>query len=266
MNVLCLVSEPAQFTVLQRTLEPSGARCVRHTDEYLLLRRLNRLDCQVLIVDVGRDPGLEERLIAWMECHPEDRPPIVWRCVEYDPVFAVRALRAGAADVFDRATDPDEVHARIQAAARRTPQDMRPRKLQVAGFELDLQLQSIFDEGRPIEVSPREFALAWLLFSHPGVNLSRDVIGIAVWGRDSEISGRTMEQHIHRLRKKLGLVRQRGVAIRAIYGQGYRLRVDQTRRPAESSRGSETLSLPRLPPLDQQQLSLVGADEEDRVF
>jgi DNA-binding winged helix-turn-helix (wHTH) protein len=55
--------------------------------------------------------------------------------------------------------------------------------------------------------------------------VSRDAIGMAVWGLQADIAEHTIEQHIYMLRKKLKLSRERGVWVRAAYGRGYRLEV-----------------------------------------
>jgi DNA-binding response OmpR family regulator len=55
------------------------------------------------------------------------------------------------------------------------------------------------------------------------VYISRETIGTSIWSSDSEVAGRTIEQHVYKLRKKLQLGVERGVSIRTAYGQGYRL-------------------------------------------
>jgi hypothetical protein len=59
-----------------------------------------------------------------------------------------------------------------------------------------------------------------------------------------DITHRTMEQHVYKLRKKLGLSHSRGVAIRALYSQGYRLEVAQVEDTA-------AVPLPRVTALPQ---------------
>ena len=78
-------------------------------------------------------------------------------------------------------------------------------------------------DGAPVELTPREFTMAWLFFSSPGVFISRGTIGASIWSADSDVAGRTIEQHVYKLRKKLLFGVERRVIIRTSYSQGYRL-------------------------------------------
>lgn len=75
-----------------------------------------------------------------------------------------------------------------------------------------------------IALTAREFSIAWLLFSNPGVCFRRCQLAKAVWGSHTEFTDRTMEQHIYKLRKKLRLCNHSGaVRIRTVYSHGYKL-------------------------------------------
>ncbi len=70
----------------------------------------------------------------------------------------------------------------------------------------------------------------------PGTFLSRQQIASAVWGTDASVVGRSIEQHIYRLRKKLRCGVETGVEIKTIYARGYQLTIHhadqvQTSRP-----------------------------------
>ena len=69
--------------------------------------------------------------------------------------------------------------------------------------------------------------MAWLFFSNPNACVSRETISLAVWGTQEEITSRTMEQHVYKLRKKLKLDGQHEVVLRTCYAQGYKLEVLQ---------------------------------------
>jgi len=78
--------------------------------------------------------------------------------------------------------------------------------------------------------------MAWLLFSNLGHYLTRKTISVAIWGVAEEIAGRTIEQHVYKLRKKLGLGTERGVTIRTAYARGYRLELcSETQTAARSA-------------------------------
>jgi len=80
------------------------------------------------------------------------------------------------------------------------------------------------------------------------VYISRETIGMSLWSSDSEVAGRTIEQHVYKLRKKLQLGTERGVSIRTAYGQGYRLELLGQQAAASPFPGAtEPESEPELP-------------------
>jgi DNA-binding response OmpR family regulator len=142
------------------------------------------------------------------------------------PDISVRALDAGADDVVHAPIVPELLVARVRAVHRRARRSQLDRdSIHVAGFKLDRNSGEVMDRGRLAGLTPREFALAWFLFSRPCRFASRPAISMAVWGHGADISDHTMEQHVYMLRKKLRLGTERGVWIRAAYGRGYRLDV-----------------------------------------
>jgi DNA-binding response OmpR family regulator len=71
-------------------------------------------------------------------------------------------------------------------------------------------------------LTPREFDLIWLLMNSPDRFIPRAELLAAVWGKASEVATHTLAQHVHAVRKKLGLAR-RGIRLAAVYGSGYRI-------------------------------------------
>ncbi len=245
MLLTCLSPSAARFADLASALPPHGIDCVLVPDEFTLLRRLDRTPCDAVLIDVGWNAALEERLLSWLELRGQVVSPIVVRSVAKDTRRVTRWLHAGAADVVGADVDATELAARLLAAARRRPGLPDVSQLAVAGFSLDRSAQRAFDQGRDLGLTPREFGLAWLFFSHPDTCLSRSTISLALWGTDQDITARTLEQHVHRLRKKMNLGQARGVRLRAAYGAGYRLSLE--RRAMATSRaaaGSGQMTLP----------------------
>lgn len=245
MLLTCLSPSATHFSDLARALQPHGIDCLAVPDEFALLRRLDRAPSDAVLIDVGWDAALEERLLSWLELRGHAGSPIVVRTVAKDTRRVARWLHAGAADVAGVDVDATELAARLMAAARRRPSPPTLRHLTMAGFWLDRDTQRAFDDGRDLGLTPREFSLAWLLFCHPDTCLSRSTLSLALWGTDQDISARTLEQHVHRLRKKMNLGQGRGVRIRAAYGAGYRLCLERRALPtARAAAGGGQLALP----------------------
>jgi DNA-binding response OmpR family regulator len=142
-----------------------------------------------------------------------------------NPFMTAMLLNCGADDFIVRPFEPIEFIARVHALLRRTKRRRANPTIELAGFSLERDAAKLSFRGAAMELTPREFSIAWLLFSAPGIYISRETISLTIWNADSEIAGRTIEQHIYKLRKKLQLGPERGVILRTAYNQGYRLEV-----------------------------------------
>jgi DNA-binding winged helix-turn-helix (wHTH) protein len=74
-----------------------------------------------------------------------------------------------------------------------------------------------------LTLTPREFALAKILFAGVGRVVPLSSLSARVWGVSVELSKRTLEQHVYKLRRKLKECFREDVRIQAAYGIGYRL-------------------------------------------
>ena len=133
------------------------------------------------------------------------------------------ALDSGADDFLVRPYDAVELIARMNALLRRCASSNTRRMIEFFDFSLDRETAKFRYRDIHISLTPREFSMAWLFFSSPGIYISRETIGSVIWNTDSEIAGRTIEQHVYKLRKKLQIDSKQIVMIRTAYSQGYRL-------------------------------------------
>ncbi|MBE0611225.1 MAG: sensor domain-containing protein [Dehalococcoidia bacterium] len=88
-----------------------------------------------------------------------------------------------------------------------------------AGIVVDEPMRTVRVDGEPVEVTPREFELLALLTGNPGRPFSREELLDRIWKDDYEVTDRTIDTHVQRLRKKLG---PRAEAIQTVWGIGYR--------------------------------------------
>ena len=91
--------------------------------------------------------------------------------------------------------------------------------LQAFDVTLDVVGRRVTQNGRPVELTPREFGLLEQLMRNRGAALYREALYERVWGGEMADT-RTLDLHIQRLRKKLGWQEQ----IETVYRVGYRLR------------------------------------------
>jgi DNA-binding response OmpR family regulator len=223
MNIACLIHDATMFDNAQIVLTRAGFVCERFLTEISLLRTLRRREFDLILVDTGMNHPSEERVFSWLNCRTGESTPVVLLSASRNADRVAHALDSGADDFIATPVDPVELVARLHAVLRRCNRRNIQRAIDLAGFSLDRESCTFLDRGVQIDLTQREFTVAWMLFSAPGVYLSRETISIAIWGVGSEIAGRTIEQHVYKLRKKLQLNEERGVMIRTAYSQGYRL-------------------------------------------
>ena len=227
MQIACYIEDDAAFNRVQGALNRDVYECVRFGSHTSLVRSVRRRPYQMVLMAPGRAFAHAEILYPWLQCCASERLPIVVLCEALDTQTAIRALEAGADDVLYGEFEPMELKARIGAVLRRYRQAVGSKVIEMHGFRLDHAANSLHDCGVPIPLTPKEFELAWLLFSFPGQSISREKIGLAVWGSSCDICSRTLEQHLYKLRKKLQLTKKRGIWIQTIYGDGVVLRMPE---------------------------------------
>lgn len=221
MRIACYIRSDNVFDEVHGVLARAGFECERFQSEIPLLRRLRRQPFDLILVDTEGDPMDEKRIYSWLNCRTGETTPVVLLSSAYCARTIALSLEAGADDFISRPVDPDVLIARLHAVVRRTSRKTARRVVEMLDFTLDKDACRLLDRGVPVELTPREFAMAWLLFSTPGTFLSRETISVAIWGVECEIARHTIEQHVYKLRKKLSLGAERGVQIRTAYTKGY---------------------------------------------
>ena len=103
--------------------------------------------------------------------------------------------------------------------------------LEFPPFTLDQSNRLLRKYGEVLELTGKEFELASFLFRNVDAILSRKHILLSVWGRAPSLNTRTVDTHISRIRRKLGL-RETGWTLASIYQHGYRLEI----RPEDAQR------------------------------
>ncbi|GAA1459212.1 response regulator transcription factor [Nocardiopsis exhalans] len=130
----------------------------------------------------------------------------------------ILGLRSGADDYVVKPLVIEELCARMEAVLRRTTRRV-DTVLRTGPIEADLATRSVLCEGRPVELTRKEFDLLVVLLREAGAVVSREDLLLKVWQTTWPGTLRTLEVHIGTLRSKLGLPR----LIQTVRGVGYRL-------------------------------------------
>jgi len=137
----------------------------------------------------------------------------------------VTGLDAGADDYLVKPFAYEELSARLRALARRAelgPRRATPR-IEVGPIALDEAARKVTVNGKPIDLSPREFSLLECFLRHPGQTLTRDQLLDQAWPYSVAVTPNAVDAYVHYLRMKLGRESPR---IETVRGVGYRLSDD----------------------------------------
>jgi two-component system phosphate regulon response regulator PhoB len=134
----------------------------------------------------------------------------------------VKGLELGADDYVVKPFSVKELLLRVRAVLRR--QDEAPKsevkQLGKGDIALDVERHEVRVAGKPVVLTALEFRLLKTFLERPGRVQTRETLLSDVWGIDAEITTRTVDTHIKRLREKLGPA---GEIIETIRGVGYKL-------------------------------------------
>ena len=189
-------------------------------------------------------PGLDGLAIA-RKIRERQLVPILMLTARGEEADIVLGLEVGADDYLTKPFRMRELLARVRAMLRRVELD-QTRVVAAAppagspGAEEDAvhagtitvsaASRTATAHGVELELTPKEFDLLALFVKNPGRAFSRDYLLERVWSNDYEVTDRTVDTHVQRLRKKLG---DDADAIRTVWGIGYKFQA-----PTAATQGS----------------------------
>jgi two-component system, OmpR family, copper resistance phosphate regulon response regulator CusR len=170
----------------------------------------------LLILDLGL-PTLDGFTVLRRLRAARSTLPVVILTARDSVSDTVAALDGGADDYVPKPFRFDELLARVRLRLReeRSPE---VTVLSTEHLSLDLRTRTIAVDGRSVELSGREFALAELFMRHVGQVLSREQLLSQVWGYDFDPGSNVVDVYVRYLRQKIGAHR-----IATVRGMGYRL-------------------------------------------
>jgi two-component system, OmpR family, response regulator len=154
--------------------------------------------------------------------------PILMLTARSGELDRVLGLELGADDYLTKPFGVAELTARIKALFRRVdalsarPEPPADGVIEHGGLCIDAGRRRVRVDGRPVELTAREFDLLWHFASHPGRVFSRTQLLDAVWGYHHEGYEHTVNTHINRLRAKIECNPAQPHYIRTVWGVGYR--------------------------------------------
>ena len=143
--------------------------------------------------------------------------PVICLTAMNDAQHEVQGLRGGAEDYIAKPFEIAELLARVETVLRRCHKTQR--KLHLLNIDIDTDSHTVMQEGEEVDLTTKEYELLLFFLRNKNRALYRETIYENVWGGEYSGTGRTVDLHVQRLKKKLGLEEH----IVAIYKVGYRL-------------------------------------------
>ncbi len=150
------------------------------------------------------------------------RTPIIMVTARGEESDRVKGLELGADDYVVKPFSVKELLLRVKAVLRRHAEEPagEARKLAKGAIQLDVERHEVRVSDKPVVLTALEFRLLRTFLERPGRVQTRETLLSDVWGIDADITTRTVDTHIKRLREKLGPA---GDVIETIRGVGYKL-------------------------------------------
>ncbi len=218
MNKILIAEDEAPIANLLRTaLEGADYRCVWAADGAAAADRLEAEPFDLVLLDIMLPKADGYEVLEY--CKALD-VPVIFLTAKGTVQDRVRGLRLGAEDYITKPFELMELLARVETVLRRCGKTGRVLSLP-PDIEVDTASHVVKKGGVPVALTAKEYDLLLLFIQNKNIALYRDRIYERVWGEEFLGDSRTVDLHIQRMRKKLGLEKK----LVAVYKVGYRLEV-----------------------------------------
>jgi len=151
--------------------------------------------------------------------------PIILLTARGEEIDKVLGLEFGADDYITKPFSLRELLARIKAILRRSPKEenAEPEFISLGRIKVNFKNYIALEAADEIKMSHKEFELLHFLFKNAGKTVHRDDIISSVWGIDYEITTRTVDNFILKLRHKIEADPNNPKVVLTVHGVGYKM-------------------------------------------
>lgn len=222
MNILIVEDEAALAGAVEHILQKAGHTTDWVSDGQSALDYTRGFSYNLVLLDIML-PKLDGLSVLRQVRSEGIETPILMLTARTTVPDKVAGLNAGADDYLTKPFDPQELLARVGAMTRRKGA-MVLNEITYSDLVLDLNAVTLRRGSRDVQLSPKEFRIARLMFSEPQMTFPKELLITRAWGMDSEASDNNVEAYISFLRKKLRYLGSK-VTIKNLQKIGYRLEV-----------------------------------------
>ena len=179
-------------------------------------------DIALIILDV-----MMPKMDGWEVCREirkNSKVPIIMLTARSDERDELLGFDLGVDEYISKPFSPKILVARVEAILRRTGQNNPEDVISAGGIVIDKAAHLATVDGKPMELSFKEFELLTYFLENQGIALSREKILNSVWNYDYFGDARTIDTRVKKLRSKMG---DKGEYIKTVWGMGYKFEVDE---------------------------------------
>ena len=232
VNVLVVEDEQVLRNALEVRLRAEGYVVDTAADGDEGLLKATELPFDLIILDImlpyrsGLDVcrGVRQKGLA---------TPILMLTVRDQTLDKVVGLNLGADDYMTKPFEAPELIARVQTLLRRVPIRSGQGVHQFGTIQVDVQREKVVRNGKPVQLTNREFHLLCYLMERTGSTVPRSELLRSVWGHEDGTSTRTVDSHVASLRRKLEYNPKRPELILTPPGVGYKFVGPSQKQPDE---------------------------------
>lgn len=224
MSTILIVEDDLRLAQLTcEYLQGQGFTVLLERDGHLAARRIADEQPDLVILDLML-PGMDGFSIC-RKVRSDYQGPILMLTARTDDADQVQGLEQGADDYVCKPVRPPVLLARIKALLRRADNlgsaEMAPQVLIFGQLTIDNARRSAFLTDQQIDLTGAEFDLLWLLASHAGTPLSREVIFSELRGIEYDGVDRSIDVRVSKIRPRIGDDSEQPKVIKTIRNKGY---------------------------------------------
>ena len=222
LNILVLEDEPDIRKTLEYNLSRAGYKVISAASIEQAKTFIKSDTFSLFLLDLMLPDGSGLDLCKKLKGNSEtESVPIIILTAKDDEIDKIVGLELGADDYVTKPFSVRELILRIKSVLKRgtLKKDIVEIERQFGGLTINPDSHEVFIDSEEISLTALEFRLLKELVDKRGRVQSRDQLLTEVWGYSAEVTTRTVDTHIKRLREKLGSM---GKYIQTIRGVGYK--------------------------------------------
>jgi two-component system, OmpR family, response regulator RegX3 len=220
-RVLIVEDEESFADPLAFLLRKEGFTAAVATTGQQALEEFDRNGADIVLLDLML-PGMSGTDVC-KQLRQRSAVPVIMVTARDSEIDKVVGLELGADDYVTKPFSLPELLARVRAILRRRQPHAQPARIAFGEVVIDFERYEATRAGRPLQLSPKEYALLRFLAGRAGTVVSRGELLRDVWGFERMPTTRTVDNHIALLRGKLEPDPPNPRHLLTVHGVGYKL-------------------------------------------